>query len=351
LAYTRDPIGFLSRAARQYGDIVRLRLGNLTTYLLVNPEHIDYVLHTHEDCFMKDRLTRWLIPLVGQGLLTSEGEFWRRQRRLAQPAFQRRQIERYAAVMVDQTERMLQTWQVGQIRDPHQDLMRLTLGIVAKTLLSADLAGEAALVGESLDIVMNYFMSPMRWFGIRESVPLPSTRRYRRAIRHIDDVVYGMIRRRRESGQDPGDLLSRLLAARDEHDNGMTDNQLRDEAVTLVLAGHETTALALFYAFHLLAGSPQADRRLSGELRDVLAGRAPTAGDVPNLRYTEWVIREAMRLYPPAWAIAREALVDCEIGGYHVPKRHSNVPSSMARSPGRALVRRPAILPARAVGQ
>jgi cytochrome P450 len=319
-AYTRDPIGFLSRAARQYGDIVRLRLGNLTTYLLVNPEHIDYVLHSHADSFMKDRLTRWLIPLVGQGLLTSEGEFWRRQRRLAQPAFPRQQIERYATVMVDHTERMLATWQDGQVRDIHQDMMRQTLGIVAKTLLGADLGGEAARVGESLEIVMNYFMSPMRWFGIRESVPLPSTQRYRRAIQQIDDLVYGIIRQRRASGEDPGDLLSRLLAARDEHGNGMTDPQLRDEAVTLVLAGHETTALVLFYTFCLLARSPEAEQRLSSELRDVLAGRAPTAGDVPNLRYTEWVIREAMRLYPPAWAIAREALVDCEIGNYHVPK-------------------------------
>ena len=128
---------------REYGDIVRLRLGNLTTYLLVNPEHIDYVLHTHADNFMKDKLTRWLIPLVGEGLLTSEGEFWRRQRRLAQPAFQRQQIERYAAVMVEHTERMLETWHDGQVRDVHEDMMRLTLSIVAKTLFNAELAGEA----------------------------------------------------------------------------------------------------------------------------------------------------------------------------------------------------------------
>jgi len=316
----RDQIGFLTRAVRQYGDVVRLRLGNSTTYLLVNPEHIDYVLHSHAENFMKDRLTRWLIPLVGQGLLTSEGELWRRQRRLAQPAFQRQQIERYAAVMVDHTERMLETWREGQVRDPHQDLMHLTLGIVARTLFSAELGGAAGIVGESIEIVMNYFMSPMRWFGIRERLPLPSTRRYRQAIQRIDDLIYGIIHRRRDSGEDPGDLLSRLLAARDEQGNGMTDRQLRDEAVTLVLAGHETTALVLFYTFYLLARSPEVERRLATELRDVLAGRAPTAGDVANLRYTEWVVRETMRLYPPAWTIAREALADCEIGGYHVPK-------------------------------
>ncbi len=319
-AYLRDPIGFLSKSVREHGDIVNLRLGNLTTYLLVNPEHMEYVLKSHADHFMKDKLTRWLIPLVGQGLLTSEGEFWRRQRRLAQPAFQRVQIERYAEVMVEDTQRMLESWRQGQVRNVHDDFMRLTLSIVARTLFNTELAGDADKIGESLEVVMNYFMSPMRWFGIREKMPLPSTLRYRRAIKQIDDIVYGIIRQRRESGEDPGDLLSRLLEARDEQGNGMTDSQLRDEAVTLILAGHETTALVMFYTFYLLSQSPEAEQRLASELSVVLSGRAPTAGDVPDLRYTEWVIRESMRLYPPAWAIAREALSDCEIGGYSVPK-------------------------------
>jgi len=319
-AYLRDQLGFLTRAVRVYGDVVRLRLGNTTTYVLVNPEHIDYVLRSHADNFMKDMMTRWLIPLLGEGLLTSEGAVWRRQRKLAQPAFQRKEIERYAAVMVEHTERMLESWHDGQVQDPHEDLMRLTLSIVAKTLFDAELGGDATVVGESLEVVMNYFMSPMRWFGIREWLPLPSTRRYHRAIGRIDDIIYGIIRQRRESGQDPGDLLSRLLAAQDEQGGGMTDRQLRDESVTLMLAGHETTALVLFYTFYLLANSPEAEGRLASELREVLGDRPPTAADVPSLRYTEWVVREAMRLYPPAWGIAREALADCEIGGYHVPK-------------------------------
>jgi cytochrome P450 len=319
-AYMRDPIGFLTKTAREYGDFVRLKLGNLSTYLVSNPEHIEYALRTHADQFMKDELTRWLTPLVGQGLLTSEGEFWRRQRRLAQPAFQRQQIERYAAVMVEHTERMLSTWADGQTRDLHEDLMGLTLSIVAKTLFNVELAGEARVVGKSLEIVMNYFMSPMRWFGIREKLPLPSTRRYLRAIQQIDDIIFGIIRQRRESGEDPGDLLSRLLAAQDDEGKGMTDRQLRDEAVTLFLAGHETTALVLFYTFYLLAQNPAAEERLRSELEEVLGERSPTAGDVPNLRYTEWVVRESMRCYPPAWGIAREALVDCEIGGYFVPE-------------------------------
>jgi cytochrome P450 len=321
LPYLRDEIGYLTNAVREYGDLVRLRLGNLPYYIVVNPEHLEYILRTHADNFMKDELTRWLIPLVGQGLLTSEGAFWRRQRRLIRPAFQLQEIQRYATVMVDHTERMLAGWRDGQVRNIHEDMMVLTLGIVAKTLFDAELEGEAKIVGESIETVMKYFMSPMRWFGIREILPLPSTLRYRRAINRIDEMIYGFIRRRRESDHDPGDLLSHLLAARDDTEGeGMTDRQLRDEAVTLLLAGHETTALALFYAFYLLALSPEADRRLAAELDQVLEGRAPSAADVPNLKYTEWVIRETMRLYPPAWGIGRQALANCEIGGYSVPK-------------------------------
>ena len=273
---------------REHGDIVNLRLGNLTTYVLVNPEHIDYVLRSHADNFMKDKLTRWLIPLVGEGLLTSEGDFWRRQRRLTQPAFQRQQIERYAEVMVEQTERMLDAWQEGQVRDTHEDMAHLTLTIVAKTLFGTDLAGEADVIGESLEVVINHFMSPMRWFRFFDYLPLPSSRRYWRAIGRIDEIIYGIIRHHRAGGQDTGDLLSRLVAAKDEQGGGgMTDRQLRDEVVTLILAGHETTALVLFYSFYLLAQSPESADRLAAELRDVLGDRSPSAADVPNLRYTE----------------------------------------------------------------
>jgi cytochrome P450 len=319
--YLRDQLGYLQAAVREHGDIVRLRLGHLMTYIMVHPDHVDYVLRSHADNFIKDKMTRWLIPLVGEGLLTSEGDFWRRQRRLAQPAFQRQQIERYAAVMIEHTERMLESWGDGQVRDIHDDMARLTLSIVAKTLFGTEIAGEADVVGESLAVVINHFMSPMRWVRAFDYLPLPSSRRYWRAIRQIDEIVYGIIRRHRASARDTGDLLSRLLAARDEHGGGgMTDRQLRDEVVTLVLAGHETTALVLFYAFYLLAQSPEAEGRLAAELGTVLGDRPPTAADVPSLRYTEWLIRESMRLYPPAWGIAREALADCEIGGFDVPK-------------------------------
>lgn len=320
LDFLRDQLGFVERAKRVYGDIVRLRLGRHTTYLVTHPDFIEFILRTHADNFHKDRVTRGLGPLLGQGLLISEDDFWRRQRKLAQPSFQHQQIERYGAVMVEHTERMLETWREGEVRDLHEDLMRLTLGIVAKTLFDAELAGDAEVVGHSLATVMDHFMGPARWFPLIDYVPLPASRRYWAAIRRIDEVIYRIIRARRESGRDAGDLVSRLLAARDDEGKGMTDRQLRDEVVTLVLAGHETTALALFYMFYLLDGSPRVRDRLEAELRDVLGDRAPAAADVPRLKYTEWVVREAMRLYPPAWGIAREALADCEIGGFSVPR-------------------------------
>ena len=197
--------------------------------------------------------------------------------------------------------------------------MRLTLGIVAETLFDVELTDEAAIVGESLEVVLNYFMSPWRWFGVRSASPLPSTKRYRRhpADRRFDLRHHSPAARKRGRSRRPA---RHAASARDEESGeGMSDQQLRDECVTLFLAGHETTALVMTYTFYLLSQAP-ADERLRAELATVLGGRAPTASDVPRLPYTEWCIREAMRLYPPAWAIGREALADCEIGGYHVAK-------------------------------
>jgi cytochrome P450 len=318
--YLRDPLEFLPRVVREYGDVVRLRLADTTSYLLGSPDVIDGVLRQRADDLIKDRVTRGLVPLTGRGLLTSEGEFWRRQRKLAQPAFGHAQVQRYGEVMVDHTERMLSGWADGKGLDVHDAMMRLTLGIVAQCLFGADVSGEAEVIGHSLETVMEHFLKPTQWFPIRDYLPLPSTIRYRRAIGRIDAIVYRIIAERRRTGHDPGDLLSRLLSAQDDEGGGMTDRQLRDECVTLILAGHETTALVLTYGFFLLAGHPDADARLADELADVLGDRPPTPADVPRLKYAEWVVRESMRLYPPAWAIGREALTDLEVGGYHAPK-------------------------------
>jgi cytochrome P450 len=316
----RDPLHFPFRMAREYGDVVRARVGNLVFYLLVHPDHIEYVLRNNYRNFIKDRGTRLLTHFLGEGLLTSEGELWRRQRRLSQPAFQVDQIAKYSEVMVAYTGRMLHHWRPGQTRDVHADMMKLTLEIVAQTLFSASVEGRAEQVGESLEIAMEYFASPKIWFSWLQKLPLPGNRRFWRAVKQLDSIIYETIARRRAGESQGNDLLARLLAARDEDGGRMTDVQVHDEIVTLFLAGHETTALALSYSLYLLAQHPEAEARLASELAEVLRDQSPSWIHVPRLRYTEWVVKETMRLFPPAPSIGREALADCEIGGYFVPK-------------------------------
>jgi cytochrome P450 len=317
----RDPLGFLTRCAREYGDVFRLKLLGTHIYTLTHPDYIKHVLRNNHRHFRKDFFTRQLSALLGEGLLTSEGDFWRRQRQLAQPALQMSQVHLYGETMVSLTERLLRTWKDGQQRNIHHDMMGLALDIVSKTLFDADVDGsEAQEVGNSLEYAMHFLMNPLTWSGVRWWLPFPSTVRFRRAVRRLDEIVYHFIRERRQTGPRGPDLLSRLVAVDDEQGKGMTDLELRDELMTLFLAGHETTALAMSYTFYLLAQHPEAEARLGAEVDEVLDGRVPTAADVPQLRYTEWVVKEAMRLYPPAWAVGREPLEDCEIGGFHVPK-------------------------------
>ena len=321
LQYMRDPLGHVEQWSREYGDVVRLRLPGLPSYLLTHPAHIEEVLRGSYRSFTKDRVTRRLSIFLGEGLLTSEGDFWRRQRRLAQPGFQGQQIEDYSKAMVDCTEQMLDRWQPGQRRDLHAEMMRLTLAIVAKTLFDADVSGVAAEIGEIMDEVMRYFLNPaVNWSRLPGWLPVPANIRFRRSVRRLDRIIYRLIAERRASGRDPGDLLSRLLAAHDEDGSVMTERQLRDELVTLLLAGHETTALVLSYGFYLLGRHPSAQQRLADEVREVLGGRPPAFADLPRLRYADWVVKETMRLFPPAWAVAREAMADCQIGGYDVPR-------------------------------
>ncbi len=319
--FRRDPLGFLTQCARQYGDIVRLRFYLIPAVLLNHPDTIERVLVTRSRDFAKGRGLEISRRIFGNGLLTSEGDFWLRQRRLSQPAFHRERIAAYGKVMVSYAERLLASWRDGECRDVHDDMMRLTLEIVAKTLFDADVAGEAREVGEALEVFMEQFVS-LRSLSRRlipESVPTPWNLRYRKAIERLDGIVHGIIRRRRASGRDAGDLLSMLLNAQDEDGSRMTDQQLRDEAVTLFLAGHETTALALSWAWVLLSGHPEVEAKLVAELKEALNGRSPEVTDLPRLRFTEQVVMETMRLYPPAWGIGRKALRDFEAGRYRVP--------------------------------
>ncbi len=320
--YVPDQLGFLQRCAREYGDVVRLRFLNVPVYVLNHPDHVEYMLVGNNRNFIKDRAERSSLRFLGQGLLTSEGDYWRRQRRLAQPAFHRQRISAYGRTMVESAEEMIRSsWRDGETRRVQEDMSRLTLQIVSETLFGASMTDDLQEeVGEALDVVMGRFTGGIM-FKVPERIPTPANLRFRRAVRRLEEIIYGLIRERRRNPHDAGDLLSMLLAARDEESGeGMTDRQLRDEALTIFLAGHETTALNLSWTWHLLAGNPRVEEALHEELRTVLDGRAPATSDLPNLRYADAVIKESTRLYPPAWGFGREALHDCEIGGYKIPK-------------------------------
>jgi cytochrome P450 len=317
--YARDPLGFLSGCARAYGDVVGLRFMGQRIYLLSDPDLIEYVLVENSRNFTKTRILKRNRRLLGEGLLTSEGEFWRRQRRLAQPAFHRKGVAAYGEVMVAFAERSLEAWRDGQTFDVHEEMMHLTLEIVAKCLFDADVGARATDVGKSMKAVLEDFSSQRRLIRIPKGIPTPHNIRFEMAACKLDEIVGTMIENRRKSEEDRGDLLSMLMLAEDDSGERMTDKQLRDEVMTLFLAGHETTANALSWTFWLLSLNPEVDNELAEELTRVLGGRNPTVSDLSNLPYAERVVRESMRLYPPAWVVGREAVAECEVGGYRMP--------------------------------
>jgi cytochrome P450 len=304
--------------------VARFKAGPQSVYLLSHPDYVRDVLVTNNARFKKGRALQRAKRLLGEGLLTSEGEFHRRQRRLAQPAFHKQRVAAYGRVMVEYAEGVSARWRDRQELDISEEMMRLTLAVVGKTLFDADVESDADEVGAALTEVMNLFGYLMLPFSeLLEKLPLPPRRRFLRARARLDAVIYRIIEERRREGRDRGDLLSTLLDAVDEEGDGtgMTNEQLRDEVMTIFLAGHETTANALTWAWYLLAQNPEAEGRLHAELDEVLAGgRAPAPEDVPALRYTEMVVAETMRLYPPAWTLGRLALEDYEVGGYIIPR-------------------------------
>jgi cytochrome P450 len=316
----RDVLGFFTQCARHYGDVVSFRLAAWPAMLLNHPELVEYILVKNHQNFIKHRFFwRHVDAIFGQGLLTSEGKFWHQQRRLAAPAFAASRVNRYGATMVQYTGRMLQQWQPGQILDVHPEAMALTLQIAAKTLFDAETSQDVAEVSQALDEVMEQISARFRRpFRLPDALPLPGNLRYRRGVQRLDQLVARIIAERRTKLEDRGDLLSQLMLARDEAGQPMSERQIRDEVITMLLAGHETTALTLSWTWYLLGLHPAVDAQLAEEVRTVLGGRSPTVDDLPRLRFTEQVVSEALRLYPPAYAIGREALADCEIGGYRV---------------------------------
>ncbi len=320
--FRANPLAFLTNAARQYGDLVYFKVVQQHLYVLSHPDSVREILVTNQGNFVKSRALQRAKVLLGEGLLTSEGQHHLRQRRLVQPAFHRERLAGYASAMSECAVGARERWQTGASMDVSAEMAQLTLSIVAKTLFSADVESEASEIGSAMTTVVEMFRLLLLPFSeYLEKLPLPHVRRFEKARARLDATIYGLIRERRKSGVDTGDLLSMLLLAQDEekHSGGMTDEQVRDEALTLFLAGHETGANALTWTWYLLSQHPEVERRLHQEIDAVLGDRPPELADVPQLRYAEMILAEALRLYPPAWAIGRKALEPFTIGGFEIP--------------------------------
>lgn len=317
-AIARDRLALFQRMAR-LGDVVQVNVAGQPIVLVSDPEAIRSVLVTNNRAFQKGRGVERMRVLLGNGLLTSEGEFHLRQRRLAQPAFHRARMAGYADVMVRHATAIAQTWHAGATLDIHAEMMRLTLGIAARTLFDADIETEARDVAEVIEMSLRLFRFATLPFGEHlERLPIPVVRRMKRMRTRMDLFIHDMIAERRTGTTDRGDLLSMLLVA-SEDGAGMTDQQIRDEIMTILMAGHETTAVALSWTWWLLSEHPEVAERVHAEIHGVVGGRDATNEDVPLLPLTRAVLSESMRLHPPAWVIGRRALMDMEIGGFAVP--------------------------------
>lgn len=314
----RDPLSFFLNCAETYGDVVQIRYGvavdlvwrrwGTAGYILNHPTDIKHVLVTNQRNYPKFPFPPAGQRVFGQGLLTSEEPLHLQQRRIIQPFFHDRCISGYADVMILKTEERLERWKDGTTVNVFQEMTALTLAIVSKTLFNMDIGDEANDLGEAVTVGLYHIhqrqMSFVGFFPIVEYLPTHANRQFREALRRLDHTIFRIIRARRTGGEQPDDLLSMLLQARDEEGNTMSDQQVRDEVLTLILAGHETTANALAWTWYLLSQHPNVESQLLGELRDVLRGRLPSTADVPKLVYTEMVFAEAKRLYPPVWGLS-----------------------------------------------
>jgi len=322
--FRKNPVGFLENLAK-LGDVTSFRMGPQQAFFLNTPEMVRDLLIVNAHKFVKGRALQRAKSLLGEGLLTSESEFHLRQRRMIQPAFHRQRIAEYAGAMVEFGEKMSDEWRDGDERDIDKEMMRLTLNIVGKTLFSANVESETNEIGGAMTTLVEMFNLLLLPFSeILEKLPLPHSIRFKRAKKTLDKVIYKIIDERRKSGEDTGDLLSMLLLAQDEEGDGkgMSDRQIRDECLTLFLAGHETTANALTWTWYLLSQNSEKEDKFHAELDEVFAdGHAPNFEDYARLPYTESVLAESMRLFPPAWALGRLSTEEHEFGGYQIPKK------------------------------
>jgi len=323
-----DPLEGMRQIAREYGDIARFHVMRQERILLNHPDLINQVLVIQHNKFHKSELTRRItVRMLGQGLLISEGEFWRRQRRLAQPAFHRARLNDYASTMLEITESTIRSWRDGETRNIGQEMTALTLQIAVRTLFGAALPEEARSVGRAMTFLMRYSLSRQRLpFRIPETWPTPKNRRANRELEFIDSLVYRIISARRAEGHSNhhNDLLALLMGAMDEDGTQMTPQQLHDETMTLFLAGHETTAQMLTWTWYALSQNPAVEARLQEELDGVLGARSLEPADLSRLPYLQAVMNEVLRLDPPAYIMAREVIEPCEIGGYTM-RPHSTI--------------------------
>jgi len=316
----RDPLAVLTKFARRYGDITYFRMSGERVFFVNHPDHVRQVLVTDNGKFAKSRALERARKLLGDGLLTSERSSHQRKRRLVQPAFHRAQVAGYAGTMVERTGRMTARWHDGQQLDIAREMARLTLSIAASTFFDADLDDDADSVGSALtDVLESFWLLLLPFSDAIHALPLAAVRRSRAGRTRLDALIYRMVAERRQARRACPDVLAMLIDAGEDADAALSDREIRDEMMTLLLAGHETTANALMWTWYLLSQSPGVRQRMMEEVDRVLGGRLPEAGDVPSLITVTNVVVESMRLYPPAWTIGRRATEDAEIGGYRLP--------------------------------
>ncbi len=323
-SFSSDRLGFLLNMAKDYGPLASFRVGPRRIFLASRPDLIEQVLVTDSKGYIKHFGTRAFKPLLGNGLVTSEGAFWQRQRKLVQPFFLNTRVPTYASIMAELTEEMLESWRPGKSVQIDCEFEALTSKIALKTLFSLDDPGDRQRFGDTLKLALDIMTERLfRFVKFPLWVPTPETLRLKKALAELDRTAHALIAAGRARGRTGDDLLARLVCAQPEDGSRMSDQELRDETMTLFLAGYETTALTLAWTWYLLARHKRVEEKLATEWQSVLSGRTPSAEDITNLPYTAAVIAESMRLFPPAYIIGREATTDLELGGYHVKPGYS----------------------------
>jgi cytochrome P450 len=323
LQVRKDPLGTLQRLAREYGDIVSVPVMGMRRVLLSRPEYTQQLLILDHAKLYKSVLTKLVVgPLLGQGLLISEGEFWRKQRRLAQPAFHRARTNEYSPVMVECALQQMKHWRSGETRNIAEEMMKVSLEVAVRTLFGTSLASDSAGIGKAMTFLMRHHLHRARnpWH-VPASWPTPGNRRARREEQFMDSMVYRIIAERKQGAEPRKDLLTLLMAAMHEDGTQMTEKQLRDETMTLFVAGHETTALTLSWTWYLLGENPAAETRLHEELGNVLGGRPAEVSDLERLPYLHAVVLESLRLFPPAYMLARMNMEPVRFGEYEIPPK------------------------------